>query len=66
VCGPKGAKGVEINFKAKDTVEQYLTSLVKAGSMPLRAAQEGIADDWTQYLDAALRYCAVQSCGSEP
>jgi len=32
-CGPIGAKGLEIYFKAKDTVEDYLTTLVKEGGI---------------------------------
>jgi superfamily II DNA or RNA helicase len=61
-----GAKGLKIYFKAKDTVEDYLTTLVKAGEVQLREAQEGIAKDWTQYRDAALKRCAVQECGGAP
>lgn len=57
-CGPDGAALAGRDFKIKDRVENYLTDKVKAGRMPLDAAQRGIAEDWTQYLDAANQYCA--------
>lgn len=57
-CGPDGAALADRNFKIKDRVENYLANEVKAGRMPLDAAQRGIAEDWTQYLDAANQYCA--------
>jgi hypothetical protein len=40
-------------FKQKDAVENYLAAQVKAGTISLHDAQWGIANDWTQYLDAA-------------
>jgi hypothetical protein len=52
-------------FKEKDLVEDYLTASVKNGSMQLPEAQIGIAKDWTQYRDAALRYCASWRCAGE-
>jgi hypothetical protein len=64
-CGPFGATGMAVYFKQKDKVEDYLTTMVKTGKMPLREAQAGIAKDWTQYRDAALKYCAANKCGSE-
>jgi hypothetical protein len=57
-CGPDGAALSSRDFKIKDRVENYLADEVKAGRMPLDAAQRGIAEDWTQYLDAANQYCA--------
>jgi hypothetical protein len=56
-CGPTGATLDDRYFKIKDRVENYLADQVKADRMPLSVAQHGIAKDWTQYLDAANRYC---------
>ena len=56
-CGPNETASDERYFKIKDRVENYLTEQVKAGRMPLEEAQRGIAADWTQYLEAANRYC---------
>ena len=56
-CGPDSVTLHERYFKVKDRVENYLTDEVKAGRMPLATAQRGIAEDWTQYLAAANRYC---------
>ena len=56
-CGPDEAMLRDRNFKVKDRVENYLADEVKAGRMPLGAAQRGIAQDWTQYLAAANDYC---------
>lgn len=64
-CGPAGAEGLKVYFKEKDLVEDYLTASVKNGSMQLREAQTGIAKDWTQYRDAAVRYCASRRCSAE-
>lgn len=58
-CGPSHTVLENRYFKAKDRVENYLADAVKAGKIPLDAAQRGIAADWTQYLDAANRYCAA-------
>lgn len=58
-CGPSAVALDERYFKIKDRVENYLTDEVKSGRMSLAAAQRGIASDWTQYLDAANRYCAA-------
>jgi hypothetical protein len=52
-CGPDAVTLNERFFKIKDAVENYLAREVKAGRMDQRAAQRGIAEDWTQYLDAA-------------
>lgn len=57
-CGPDDATLKNRYFKLKDRVENYLADEVKAGRMPLDAAQRGIASDWTQYLDDANHYCA--------
>ena len=50
-CGPAGASLDRRYFKQKDMVENYLAAQVKAGNMNLKDAQQGIATDWTQYLD---------------
>ncbi len=57
-CGPSHVALEDRYFKVKDRVEDYLAHEVKSGRMPLREAQRGIAENWTQYLDAANRYCA--------
>ena len=41
-------------FKRKDLVENYLALEVRSGRMSLEKAQQGIAADWTQYLDATV------------
>jgi hypothetical protein len=58
-CGPSHTVLQDRYFKVKDRVENYLAYEVKAGKMPLAEAQHGIAENWTQYLDAANRYCAT-------
>jgi hypothetical protein len=58
-CGPSAVALDERYFKIKDRVENYLADEVKSGRMTLAGAQRGIATDWTQYLDAANRYCAA-------
>jgi hypothetical protein len=52
-CGAPHAPLTQRDFKLKDKVELYLMREVKAGRMELSDAQHGIAEDWTQYLDAA-------------
>lgn len=59
-CGPDAVALNERYFKRKDLVENYLAEAVKKGQMPLAQAQRGIAANWTQYLDAATRWCAEQ------
>ena len=54
-CGPDQVTLNERFFKQKDCVETYLAVQVRAGEIPLEAAQQGIASDWTQYLDAAKK-----------
>lgn len=56
-CGPDGVTLNQRYFKQKDHVENYLTEEVKAGRMSLREAQQGIARDWTQYLNDADLWC---------
>lgn len=58
-CGPSGVAVDVRSFKIKDRVENYLADDVKSGRMFLAGAQRKIASDWTQYLDAANRYCAA-------
>ena len=52
-CGPDGVTLTERYFKQKDMVENYLAAQVKAGKMDLAEVQQGIATDWTQYLEQA-------------
>jgi hypothetical protein len=61
-CGPDDVALRQRYFKQKDTVENYLAAQVKAGNMALDAAQQGIAADWTQYLDAAEAACPGGRC----
>ena len=61
-CGPNGVGLRGRYFKIKDMVENYLTAMVKAGKMDLDEARKGIASDWTQYLQAALRVCRGERC----
>ncbi len=56
-CGPDGVALNSRDFKRKDRVESYLAEQVRAGRMPLATAQRGIAEDWTQFLPAADRFC---------
>ena len=56
-CGPNTTTLDDRYFKIKDRVENYLADEVKAGRISLDTAQRGIAQDWTQYLDAANKYC---------
>ena len=55
-CGPDRVTLNERYFKQKDAVENYLAWQVRAGAIDLHAAQFGIAQDWTQYLEAALEW----------
>lgn len=55
-CGPEGAKGLERLFKQKDQVENYLAAQIRAGKMTKKEAQDGIASDWSQYVDDANAY----------
>lgn len=57
--GPSADAPEDRYSKIKDRVENYLADEVKSGRMSLAAAHRGIAPDWTQYLDAANRYCAA-------
>lgn len=57
-CGPDATILKDRYFKVKDRVENYLADEVRAGRMPLETAQRGIAEDWTQYLNEANKYCA--------
>jgi len=53
-CGPKGVKLARRYFKLKDAVENYLAKAVRNGIIDLETAQHGIAEDWTQFLHAAM------------
>jgi hypothetical protein len=61
-CGPTAASLNNRYFKLKDQVEDYLTGQVKAGTIDLRTAQEGISSDWTVYLTKAIAYCSTHKC----
>lgn len=56
-CGPNSTQLDNRYFKIKDRVENYLAEQVKLGAISLETAQHGIAQDWTQYLPAANRWC---------
>jgi hypothetical protein len=57
-CGPPRVSLNKRYFKQNDLVENYLAAQVKAGKIDLAEAQNGIAEDWTQYLDASKAYYA--------
>jgi 5-methylcytosine-specific restriction endonuclease McrA len=61
-CGPSRVALANRYFKQKDIVENFLAWLVKNNRMNLEDAQYGIANDWTQYLDAAKRACPGGRC----
>jgi hypothetical protein len=64
-CGPNAVVLDERHFKIKDRVENYLANEVRAGRLSLNDAQRGISQDWTQYLEAANRYCGEGGrCGT--
>lgn len=51
----KGVKLRDRGFKVKDLVENYLAKAVRDGAISLEDAQQGIADDWTQFIAAAAK-----------
>ena len=55
-CGPDGVELPQRYFKIKDGVENYLAAQVRAGQIDLAEAQRGIAQDWTQYVEAAQAF----------
>jgi hypothetical protein len=55
-CGPDSVALAQRYFKIKDGVENYLAVQVRQGQIALADAQHGIAQDWTQYVDAAKAY----------
>ncbi len=55
-CGPDHKTLDERYFKQKDLVENYLAAEIRKGHRKLAEVQEGIARDWTQYLDDATTY----------
>jgi hypothetical protein len=61
-CGPDAVTLNQRYFKQKDQVEFYLADHVKAGSMDLAKAQQAIAADYTQFLEAAKAYCRSNPC----
>jgi len=60
-CGPSDVVLRERFFKQKDAVENYLAKQVREGRIKLKDAQDGIARDWTQYLQAATA-CSKNRC----
>src|SRR4051812_1193877 len=52
-CGPTRVLLNSRFFKQKDLVENFLAEEVEKKRMDLATAQRGIAEDWTQFLDAA-------------
>lgn len=58
-CGPSRVELYRRYFKQKDMVENYLAAQVRAGTMDLYDVQFGIAQDWTQYLEAAKQWQAA-------
>jgi hypothetical protein len=53
-CGRANVALPKRSFKRKDDVENYLARQIKDGKIGLKEAQQGIAEDWTQFLDDAL------------
>ena len=58
-CGPSRVSLNRRYFKQKDTVENYLAAQVRDGKMDLHDVQFRIAQDWTQYLEAAKQWQAA-------
>lgn len=56
-CGPSRVQLRARYFKQKDVVENWLANKVRSGRVSIAAAQNGIARDWTQYLQAAKAAC---------
>jgi len=54
-CGPAGVALTKRFFKQKDAVENFLAAEVRAGRISMADAQKGVAEDWTQFLDAARK-----------
>ncbi len=63
-CGPPNVVLRERYFKEKDAVENYLAKQVRDGVMDLKDAQHGIAEDWTQYREEALKACTGSKCNA--
>jgi hypothetical protein len=61
-CGPSRVVLIHRFFKQKDIVENFLAKQVKDGVMDLVDAQQGIATDWTQFLDDARKACTTEKC----
>jgi hypothetical protein len=60
-CGPSKVVLRERYFKRKDAVENWLAKQVRDGVMKLEDAQNGIAQDWTQFLEEATKECSSGS-----
>lgn len=61
-CGPSGVALAARYFKAKDTVENFLTAMVKANKAALGSARTCIAKDWTKFVEEARRVCHGTTC----
>jgi hypothetical protein len=60
-CGPEHVALAQRYFKIKDSVENFLAAQVRAGKIDLAEAQRGIAQDWTQYVDAAKAFWSTHA-----
>jgi hypothetical protein len=63
-CGPDDVALAQRYFKIKDGVENFLAAQVRAGQIDLAEAQRGIAQDWTQYIDAAKAFWSTHAARS--
>lgn len=61
-CGPAGVALTKRYFRLKDIVENYLAWQVRKGAIKLASAQQGIAADWTQFLEQAQKACGYGRC----
>jgi hypothetical protein len=61
-CGPNGVELRERYFKLKDMVEDHLAEFVRHGRVDLGEMQKRIAEDWTQFLEAAKETCSRRKC----
>lgn len=65
-CGPANVVLARRFFKQKDMVENFLGDQVKSGLVDnrrLATIQKLIAEDWTQFLPEATRWCAQPGHG---
>jgi hypothetical protein len=62
-CGPSRTQLNARFFKRKDAVEHFLAKQVRDGKISLADAQRRIAEDWTQFLQAA-EACPNDDCSN--